>query len=72
VIRLWETLGKETDVGVKLPILRIEEAYLTNLVEERLKPVEVAGNTVTLTVKPFEVATLKLKVKMQLSSTATT
>jgi hypothetical protein len=72
VIRLWETLGKETDVGVKLPIQRIKEAYLTNLVEERLKPVEVAGNTVTLTVKPFEVATLKLKVKMQLSSTATT
>jgi len=63
-IRLWEALGRETMVRVKLPLLRIEEAYLTNLVEEELKPVEASGDTVTLTVKPFEVATLKLKTRM--------
>ncbi len=62
-VRLWETIGKETKVTIKLPHLRIEEAYLTNLVEERLKPIETAGNTVTLTMGPFEIETLKLKVK---------
>ncbi len=63
VVRLWETLGRETKVEIKLPLLKIEEAYLTNLVEDRLKPVEASGDTVILTVKPFELTTLKLKVK---------
>lgn len=70
--RLWETIGKETKVTIKLPYLRIEEACLTNLVEEELKPIETLGNTVTLTMRPFEIATLKLKVKNRDLPNATT
>lgn len=64
IIRLWETLGRKTNVTIKLPFLKIENAHLTNLVEKELRPVKAFKDSVALTVKPFEVATLKLKVKM--------
>ena len=66
VLRLVETSGRDTTVTIKLPFLGIEKAYVTNLVEEELKPVEVRGNQVTTTIKAFGIATLKLVVKASL------
>ena len=67
VLRLVETSGRDTTVTVKLPFLSIEKAYVTNLVEEELKPVEVQGDRITTTIRAFEIATLKLIVKASLS-----
>jgi hypothetical protein len=65
VLRLWETLGRKTDTEVVLPYLTIKEALLTNLVEEEMKEKEdikvINSNTVLLTLKPFEIKTIKLK-----------
>lgn len=62
IIRLWETCGKETKTKIKLPFLTVTEAYLTNAVEEEEEEIQVVdNNTVTLTLKPFRVATIKVR-----------
>ncbi|MEM2026191.1 MAG: glycoside hydrolase family 38 C-terminal domain-containing protein [Candidatus Bathyarchaeia archaeon] len=64
IIRLWETLGEEVETKIKIPLLTIEKAYLTNIVEEEIKEIQVIDeNTMVLTLKPFEVATIKIKGK---------
>ncbi|MEM2930575.1 MAG: glycosyl hydrolase-related protein [Thermoproteota archaeon] len=63
VLRLLETLGKETKTSINLPFPTVEEACLTNIVEEEIKHLEVSGKTITLTLKPFEVATVKIKTR---------
>ena len=41
----------------------VKEAYLCDLLENNLKKVKVNGNKVTVSVKPFEIVTLKLVTK---------
>jgi len=63
VLRLWETLGEKTKTKIELPFSKVDEACLTSIVEEEAKHIETLGNTITLTLNPFEVATVKIKVK---------
>lgn len=65
IVRLWETWGKETETKIKLPFLTVTEAYLTNAVEEEEEEIQVVdGNIVALTLKPFEIATIKIRGKV--------
>lgn len=65
IIRLWETLGKETETKIKLPFLTIGRSYLTNAVEEGEEEIQVIDkNTIALTLKPFDVATIKIKAEI--------
>jgi len=68
VLRLLETSGRNTTVTIKLPFLSIKKAYITDLVEKELEPVEVQGNQVTTTIKMFGITTLKLIAKALLPS----
>ncbi|RLF04035.1 MAG: hypothetical protein DRK00_07595 [Thermoprotei archaeon] len=65
IIRLSENAGIETEVTISLPFMRVEEAYLANIVEEPLTPLPVTcydKSRVTVIIKPFTIVNLKLKL----------
>lgn len=67
IVRLVEVEGKETVATVTLPAI-ILSASRVNLIEFPLKGVpdpKVNGRTVTVTLKPHEIATIALKCKPQ-------
>lgn len=59
VIRLFETKGARTKVHLTfgIPVSRIA---MTDLMEENEKPLDTGAGTLTLTVKPYEIVTLKI------------
>jgi hypothetical protein len=62
IVRLWETEGKQTTVSVKLPHLAIRKAFRTNLVEEDEQELTFTAQTVTASIKPFGLTTIRLHV----------
>ena len=60
VLRLYECENARTKVTVRLP-LGTKAAYLTNLLEEIESELTVVDNTVTFTIKPYEIVTILLK-----------
>lgn len=60
VIRLYETKNTHTRATVKLGF-DINEAYIGNLSEKKLKSLKIKNNSITIDVKPFEIVTLIVK-----------
>ena len=60
VIRLYESKNYRTRTTVKFGF-DVNEAYLGNLCERKIKPLTVKNNSVTINVKPFEIVTLIVK-----------
>ena len=46
-----------------LPSLAIEKAWLTNLVEEKQKELPSSEQSITVPIKPFGIATVRLQVR---------
>jgi len=61
IIRLLETEGRETTVKVRLPFLRIKNAYQTNLVEENEKRIRVRKDTIAVHIRPFGISTIRVR-----------
>jgi len=61
ILRLIEAEGIETSVTVIVPFVKISEAYLTNLMEENEKLLDCQQNTITVPVKAFGLATVRIK-----------
>ncbi len=59
VIRLYEAWGRRGPVTVSAP-WPIERATATDLLERHLEEIAVDGPTVTFTMTPFEISTIKL------------
>jgi alpha-mannosidase len=59
VVRLHEAVGNRTRVSVVTPG-RVSEAWRCNLLEERESGEEVGDGVVTLTLRPFQIVTLRL------------
>ncbi|WJH33757.1 glycosyl hydrolase-related protein [Paenibacillus sp. CC-CFT747] len=59
IVRLFETAGTrlQTTVTAGFPI---SEAWLSDLMENKLQPVEVKDRSLPLTFGPFEIVTLRL------------
>ena len=59
VVRLYEARGgrAEARLGIGFPLERAEE---TNLLEKPTGPIPVQGNAIELTLRPFEIRTLRL------------
>jgi alpha-mannosidase len=60
IVRLLETEGKETVATLKTLISSISESYITNLVEEKEKPLEIDAGKIRIPIKPFGIVTVKL------------
>lgn len=61
IIRLYESMNTLTKATLNFGF-DIKEAYLTNMLEENQNKVEVINNQIRLTIKPFEVVTLRIKI----------
>lgn len=62
ILRLYETWNKKTDceIGFSGDVLQAEEC---NLIEENGEEISFEGKKIKLTFKPFEIKTLKIKMK---------
>jgi alpha-mannosidase len=63
IARLVETEGQETRVSLTMPWLRVWHAYETNLVEENQRLLPSQEHSVSLTVRPFGTATIRLAAR---------
>jgi len=59
IVRLYEACGSRTQVPVRTPS-RVLEAATCNLLEETEQALDVADGFVNLTLRPFELVTLRL------------
>ena len=59
IVRLYEALRHRGPVTLRCAF-PLESAFLTNLLEEPERPLPVEGNSVQLTLRPYQIATLRL------------
>jgi alpha-mannosidase len=62
ILRLTETEGQATDVKVDLPFLEISSALATDLVERNAGAIASEAHSVTVPMKPFGIATVRLRM----------
>ncbi|MDO9173928.1 MAG: glycosyl hydrolase-related protein, partial [Actinomycetota bacterium] len=60
IVRLYEACGARTQVAVRTPD-RIAEASRCNLLEEPEHSLDIADGFVNLTLRPFQLETLRLR-----------
>lgn len=60
VLRLWETAGRETSARLNLG-WDAGKAFRADLLERRSEPLDLEGGSLTLSLGPFEIATLVLE-----------
>ena len=60
IVRLYEACGARTQVAVRAAT-RIDEASTCNLLEEAQRSLDIADGFVNLTMRPFELVTLRLR-----------
>lgn len=67
VLRLYETLGEETQTKILLNLYKtIKEAYKTNLLEdEKIDEVKIEKNMLKFKASPYEIATIKLGLEQE-------
>jgi alpha-mannosidase len=61
ILRLQDTAGKASNVRIHSPFLAFERAWLCNLLEDNQAELAIQGEDVTVSIKPFEVLTLRLR-----------
>ncbi|MGQ4913944.1 MAG: alpha-mannosidase [Candidatus Asgardarchaeia archaeon] len=59
IIRFFETEGKDTEATIRF-YKPVKQAHLTNLLEEESSTIEIKNNEILLSVKPFEIVTVKI------------
>lgn len=61
VIRLVETAGKEQKLTLKSDYIQFRQAWRCSLLEDNESEIPVQNGTVSLTIRPFEILTLRLE-----------
>ena len=61
VLRFLEVAGESNQVEVQIPILKIQAAWMCNAMEENQHPLSTAAHAVTLSVKPFQIVTVRVE-----------
>ncbi len=62
IIRLFETWNKSTNAAFITASL-IDKAYECDMMEENDAPLEIVNNVIDLSFKPFEIKTIKIRLK---------
>jgi alpha-mannosidase len=60
ILRLMEMEGSQTQARLTLPILDIRHAYRTDLVEENPQELSSDSHSLTVTLQPFMIATIRI------------
>jgi alpha-mannosidase len=60
VVRLLEIAGLESHASLRFPLLDVQQAWLCTAMEDNLRQIPVKTGTVQLTLKPHEIATLRI------------
>ncbi len=63
ILRFVETMGKQTKTAVRFLTAQLASAQLCSGVEEDREALPVEGNTLPLSLKPFEVVTVRVMMK---------
>lgn len=67
IVRLVETAGKEQTLHLKSDYVQFQQAWRTSLLEENESEIPVRGGTVSVTLRPFEILTLRLATKPKIA-----
>ena len=65
VLRLLETAGMESHVTLKFPLLDLQQVWLCTAMEDNLRQIPVKAGSVQLTLKPHEIATVRITGEFQ-------
>ena len=68
ILRLQETSGHETLTTVSSPYLTVTQAWVSSLLEEKRSELSVHDGTISTTLKPFEVQTIRMHATSKLTS----
>ena len=60
ILRMVETGGATATAHLSFPLLTLQQAWRTNAVEENLQSLPVSPHELTVTVKPYEILTLRI------------
>jgi len=60
IVRLLEVGGHPAEATLQFPLFAINQAWRTNAVEENQSPLNLTGHSLTVSLKPHEIATLRL------------
>src|SRR5208282_3461833 len=61
ILRFVEVDGQRGPVGVKVPILNLQNAWVCNAMEKNQQPINVSGHRLEFSVKPFEIVTIRVQ-----------
>jgi hypothetical protein len=61
ILRFVEVDGQHGTVGVKVPILNLQSAWICNAMEKNQQPVTVSGHRLEFSIKPFEIVTIRVQ-----------
>lgn len=60
IVRLLETGGRATKAHLRFPIFPLRKAWLASAAERNLQPLTVDGKPIELTLKPHQIATVRV------------
>jgi alpha-mannosidase len=60
ILRLQDTAGKQSDILIHSPFLRLERAWLCNSLEDTQNEIAIHNEDLRVSIKPFQVLTLRL------------
>ena len=61
IVRFLEAAGRAETVTVRIPLLQIQSAWKCNAVEQNEQSLQASGHEITFSVRPFEIATLRIE-----------
>jgi alpha-mannosidase len=61
IVRLQEAAGESSTVTIRSQYLTFEQAWLCNLLEDDQVEIKIAGDRLSVPIKPFQVLTLRLR-----------
>jgi alpha-mannosidase len=60
ILRLQDTAGEQSSISIRSPFLKIERAWLCNLLEDNQTEIAIQDEDLRVSIKPFQVLTLRL------------
>jgi len=60
ILRLQDTAGEASNIGIHSPFLTFERAWLCNLLEDNVGEITIQGEELSVPIKPFQVLTLRV------------
>lgn len=62
IIRIKESIGEDRTISISGSLLKDKKVYLCDLIERSLQELELINDNISITVKPFEIITLYVKL----------